>query len=149
MAVSAYAGYYNYQFGPNYIRNIGIMNIASSDPNFVGNKAIAGPGNLQPTIGTGNIIYAQAGLLLPSQAENQKSGSSRSQPILIKVSRHLINLPRNLMSVPTGLSTVITQKSPRNILQGRCTQVQLTALLPKENSLYNFRFTCKTLNFNH
>lgn len=72
MAVSAYAGYYNYQFGPNYIRNIGIMNIASSDPNFVGNKAIAGPGNLQPTIGTGNIIYAQAGLLLPSQAEKPK-----------------------------------------------------------------------------
>ncbi|WP_346984925.1 hypothetical protein [Chryseobacterium sp. POE27] len=72
MAVSAYAGYYNYQFGPNYLRNLGIMNIAASDPNFVGNKAIAGPGNLQPTIGTGNIIYAQAGLLLPSQAEKPK-----------------------------------------------------------------------------
>ncbi len=68
MAVSAYAGYYNYQFGPNYVRNLGIMNIAASDPNFTGSKAIAGVGNLQPTIGTGNIIYAQAGLLLPSQA---------------------------------------------------------------------------------
>jgi hypothetical protein len=44
----------------------------SADPNFIGNKAIAGPGNLQPTIGTGNIIYAQAGLLLPSQAEKPK-----------------------------------------------------------------------------
>jgi hypothetical protein len=43
MAVSAYAGYYNYNFGPNYIRNLGTMNIAASDPNFTGNKAIAGP----------------------------------------------------------------------------------------------------------
>ncbi len=72
MAVSAYAGYYNYNFGPNYVRNLGTMNIAAPDPNFIGNKAIAGPGNLQPTIGTGNIIYAQAGLLLPSQAEKPK-----------------------------------------------------------------------------
>ncbi len=72
MAVSAYAGYYNYQFGPNYLRNLGTMNIAASDPNFIGQKAIAGPGNLQPVIGTGNMIYAQAGLLLPSQAEKPK-----------------------------------------------------------------------------
>lgn len=72
MAVSAYAGYFNYQFGPNYIRNLGIMNIAANDPNFAGQRAIAGPGNLQPMIGTGDIIYAQAGLLLPSQAEKPK-----------------------------------------------------------------------------
>lgn len=72
MAISTYTGYYNYQFGPNYVRNLEIMNTASADPNFIGNKAIACPGNLQPTIGTGNIIYAQAGLLLPSQAEKPK-----------------------------------------------------------------------------
>jgi hypothetical protein len=40
MAVSAYAGYYNYQFGPNYVRNLGIMNIAASDPNFTGIKRL-------------------------------------------------------------------------------------------------------------
>lgn len=72
MAVSAYAGYFNYNFGPNYLRNLGTMNIAANDPNFVGQRAIAGPGNLQPMIGTGNVIYAQAGLLLPSQAEKPK-----------------------------------------------------------------------------
>ena len=72
MALSAYAGYYNYNFGPNYIRNLGTMNIASVDPNFTGDKAIAGAGNLQPMIGTGDVIYAQAGLLLPSQSEKPK-----------------------------------------------------------------------------
>ncbi|WP_027384423.1 hypothetical protein [Epilithonimonas caeni] len=72
MALSAYAGFYNYNFGPNYLRNLGIMNIGSTDPNFVGDKAIAGAGNLQPMIGTGNIYYLQAGLLLPSNADKPK-----------------------------------------------------------------------------
>ncbi|SHK45263.1 porin [Epilithonimonas mollis] len=72
MALSAYAGFYNYNFGPNYLRNLGIMNIGTSDPSFVGDKAIAGVGNLQPMIGTGNIYYLQAGLLLPSNAEKPK-----------------------------------------------------------------------------
>ncbi|WP_379964881.1 porin [Epilithonimonas sp. UC225_85] len=72
MSLSAYAGFYNYNFGPNYLRNLGIMNVGSNDPNFIGDKAIAGAGNLQPMIGTGNIYYLQAGLLLPSNAEKPK-----------------------------------------------------------------------------
>ncbi|WP_312422801.1 porin [Epilithonimonas sp.] len=72
MALSAYAGFYNYNFGPNYLRNLGIMNVGSNDPNFIGDKAIAGAGNLQPMIGTGNIYYLQAGLLLPSNTDKPK-----------------------------------------------------------------------------
>lgn len=72
MALSAYTGFYNYNFGPNYLRNLGIMNVGSNDPNFIGDKAIAGAGNLQPTIGSGNIYYVQAGLLLPSNADKPK-----------------------------------------------------------------------------
>ena len=72
MALSAYAGFYNYNFGPNYLRNLGIMNVGSNDPNFIGDKAIAGAGNLQPMIGSGNIYYVQAGLLLPSNADKPK-----------------------------------------------------------------------------
>ncbi|WP_312764726.1 porin [Epilithonimonas sp.] len=72
MALSAYAGFYNYNFGPNYLRNLGIMNVGSNDPNFIGDKAITGAGNLQPMIGTGNIYYLQAGLLLPSNADKPK-----------------------------------------------------------------------------
>ncbi len=72
MALSAYAGFYNYNFGPNYLRNLGIMNVGTTDPNFIGDKAIAGAGNLQPMIGSGNIYYVQAGLLLPSNADKPK-----------------------------------------------------------------------------
>ena len=69
MAITAYSVFYKYDFGPNYLRNIGIMNIGLNDPNFNGNRTLAGPGNAQPTIGTGNIWYTQAGFLLPNKAE--------------------------------------------------------------------------------
>ena len=69
MAITAYSVFYNYDFGPNYLRNIGIMNVGIADPNFVGDKALAGPGNAQAAIGTGNIWYTQAGFLLPNKAE--------------------------------------------------------------------------------
>jgi hypothetical protein len=36
MAVTAYSVLYDYDFGPNYLRNVGIMNIGSVDPNFTG-----------------------------------------------------------------------------------------------------------------
>lgn len=72
MAITAYSVYYDYNFGPNYLRNIGIMNIGTADPNFVGSRAIAGPGNAQPTIGSGTIWHTQAGFLLPNAAEKPK-----------------------------------------------------------------------------
>lgn len=46
--ITAYSVFYNYNFGDNYLRNVGIMNIS-------------GGGNAQPTIGTGSIFYTQAG----------------------------------------------------------------------------------------
>ena len=59
-ALTAYAVYYSYDLGPNYLRNIGIMNVGLG-PGTSQN----GPGNAQPTIGTGNIFYLQTGYLLP------------------------------------------------------------------------------------
>ena len=59
-ALTSYAVFYNYNFGPNYIRNIGIMNVG-----FGPGTSQNGPGNAQPTVGTGNIFYSQTGFLLP------------------------------------------------------------------------------------
>ena len=72
MAVTAYSVFYDYNFGPNYLRNVGIMNVGVNDPAFTGARALAGPGNSQPLIGTGQIWYTQAGLLLPTSAEKPK-----------------------------------------------------------------------------
>ncbi|MCC9137315.1 hypothetical protein ACFSKU_04895 [Pontibacter silvestris] len=62
-ALSAYTGYFNTDYGKNYIRNNGIMNPANGniDPtNF------SGPGNAYPMFGTGESIYIQVGLRLPN-----------------------------------------------------------------------------------
>ena len=72
MAITAYSVFYNYQFGPNYLRNIGIMNVGSLNPNFTGTHALAGVGNAQPLIGTGQIWYTQIGVLLPNSKEKPK-----------------------------------------------------------------------------
>lgn len=63
-----YGVYYNYNFGTNYLRNIGILNthatVATPTEGHTPDSW-AGGGNLQPTIGTGSIVYAQAGYKLP------------------------------------------------------------------------------------
>jgi len=63
-ALTAYGVWYNYDFGPNNLRNIGIMNIgyAGSQP---ATASFNGAGNAQPTIGTGNIGYLLGGYLFP------------------------------------------------------------------------------------
>ncbi|MFA0962411.1 porin [Roseivirga sp. BDSF3-8] len=49
--ISIYSVYYNYDFGDNYLRNVGILAINGN--------------NAQPTIGTGSIWYTQAGYAFP------------------------------------------------------------------------------------
>lgn len=58
-ALTFYGVYYYFDFGPNFLRNIGIMNIGT------GGTSLNGAGNRYPTIGTGHHFYAQAGYVLP------------------------------------------------------------------------------------
>lgn len=75
-ALTFYGVWYHYDFGPNYLRNIGIMNIGTIGKELE-NSSFNGPGNMQPTIGTGNIGYLLAGYLLPKQFI--KDGQARVQ----------------------------------------------------------------------
>ncbi|MDF2448011.1 MAG: hypothetical protein K0R26_515 [Bacteroidota bacterium] len=59
-AVTVYASYLNYDFGPNYIRNAGAMNTANG---ITSNGSFNGPGNAVPMIGTGHVIYFQGAYL--------------------------------------------------------------------------------------
>ncbi len=56
-AYSAYLGYFNTNYGTNYLRYNGIMNPANGSTGEVTN----GGGNALPMFGTGSVIYAQAG----------------------------------------------------------------------------------------
>ena len=62
-ALTFYGAAQFYDMGKNYVRNIGISNPS----NGVGpGRTWTGAGDATPTIGTGTILYAQAGYVLPS-----------------------------------------------------------------------------------
>jgi hypothetical protein len=61
-AVTAYASFSNYNYGKNYIRNLGVMNVANGSTNGAVKKT-SGVGDAFPMYGTGNVLYAQAGYL--------------------------------------------------------------------------------------
>ncbi len=67
-ALSAFAGYFLTNYGTNYLRYNGIMNPANATTLNAANS-ITGQGstygNAYPMFGTGNVIYAQIGYLLP------------------------------------------------------------------------------------
>lgn len=62
-ALSVLATFYNFDYGDNYLRNVGILNLHTAATPTA--ESWAGGGNAQPTIGTGQIFYVQAGYLLP------------------------------------------------------------------------------------
>ena len=66
-ALSAYAGYFQLDFGKNYLRFNGIMNPATGT-GAANALSGAGPtwGNAVPMFGSGNVQYAQLGYLLPA-----------------------------------------------------------------------------------
>lgn len=68
-ALSAYLGYFNTNYGTNYLRYNGIMNPGTSS-NLSASNSISGQGsvygNSLPMFGTGAVVYTQIGYLLPS-----------------------------------------------------------------------------------
>jgi len=79
-ALTAHTAYYDLDYGPNYVRNIGIMPVGVSNPATAvpGSAAgttrfqfqqpgFAGGGTGYPIHGTGTVWYTQAGYLLPKR----------------------------------------------------------------------------------
>jgi hypothetical protein len=69
-AINAYLGYFNTNYGTNYLRYNGIMNPANGTTLTASNSITGqGPtyGNAYPMFGTGHVIYGQFGYLFPSK----------------------------------------------------------------------------------
>lgn len=70
--ISAYVGYFNTNYGTNYLRYNGLMNPASGTTLTSANSITGqGPtyGNAYPMFGTGNVVYTQLGYMLPSKVK--------------------------------------------------------------------------------
>ncbi|GAA4359256.1 hypothetical protein GCM10023185_25720 [Hymenobacter saemangeumensis] len=61
-SVSFYATAIRFDFGPNYLRNLGVMNPAAGGT--VPATILNGPGNALPLYGSGNVLYTQLGYKL-------------------------------------------------------------------------------------
>jgi hypothetical protein len=79
-AISAYAGFFNTDYGTNYLRYNGAMNPATGS-NLTAANSITGHGptygNTYPMYGTGRVLYSQVGYLFP---EDFLKGKSRIMP---------------------------------------------------------------------
>jgi hypothetical protein len=73
-ALNAYLGYFDTQYGPGYLRYVGIMPVAdglvTSSPYLAGSQ-----GNAFPTFGTGHVIYSQFGYLLDKDLFGKGNGT--------------------------------------------------------------------------
>lgn len=105
-ALMAYLGYYNYDFGPNYMRTLAQMNPAdarSLDPNI---SPVSGGGNGIPMIGTGRIIYSQLGYLLRRDFLGDGNGQLQPYVTFYRGKFDLLNDPTNVYDV--GLNYLIS-----------------------------------------
>lgn len=79
-AITAYAVYYNMNFGANYVRNVGIMNPATR---ATSGQSFNGSGNAFPMIGTGTTMYGEIGYVFPGRLKLLSDGvlsNMRVQP---------------------------------------------------------------------
>lgn len=113
-ALSLYSVFYKFNFGPNYLRNIGILNLHANTQSFSDKPDVswAGGGNLQPTIGTGAIWYTQAGYLLPKL----KNGTA-FMPYLTYTYKNFDRIGKASGQYDLGLNYFITGHNAKLTLQ--------------------------------
>jgi hypothetical protein len=103
MAVTAYSVLYLHDWGPRYYRTVGIMNPGTPDPEFTGQRSETGAGNARPMLGTGNIWYTQAGLLLPKFND----AKVRLQPFVAYTLQDLEALNETMTSFDAGMNILL------------------------------------------
>lgn len=112
MAVTAYTVLFNYDYGPNYFRSGGIMNLDTrpADPTV----SLAGYGNAEPLLGTGQIFIAQSGLLLPS---DWLGSFGRLQPFTQIETKNFDYLEDTFTNLDVGFNWLIEGQQAKITLQ--------------------------------
>ncbi len=101
-AVTLYGTYARYDFGPGYIRNLGVNNPANGV--MAGQGSFNGTGNAFPMIGTGDIFFGQAGYLLPKN----RPTSCQLQPYASLMMANYDRLASTMVSYDLGLNWFIS-----------------------------------------
>ncbi|MCU0329141.1 MAG: hypothetical protein MUE53_09135 [Chitinophagales bacterium] len=137
-ALTAYAVWYNMNFGKDYVRNIGILNQATGANAIAGSRGISG--NAMPTVGTGNSFHAQVGYLIEKNAIK----GARLQPYAA-ASVHSFH---GLKDASGNATTFIVPQAGINLLlEGHHSKITLDYKhrpdFNKYNALYNYDISYK------
>lgn len=95
-AFNAYAGYFNYDFGPGYMRYNGIMNPASS---VSGPYPAGSQGNAFPMFGTGKVWYLQIGYLMKKDLLGEGNGTIMPYASLMSANYERLDKQMNVIDV--------------------------------------------------
>ena len=108
-ALSAYAGYFHYDFGKGYLRYNGVMNPANGSSD---GSAITGSwGNAFPMVGTGNVIYAQLGYLFRKDFLGDENG--QLMPYASLMSARYDRVSNNMNVVHIGVNWLLKGHSSK------------------------------------
>ncbi|MEK6782485.1 MAG: hypothetical protein AABY93_12315 [Bacteroidota bacterium] len=95
-AFNAYLGYFDYEFGPGYLRYNGIMNPGSA----VQSGYPAGShGNAFPMFGSGNVFYTQIGYLMKKDLVGEGNGTLMPYASLLSAKYHRLDKQTNVADV--------------------------------------------------
>ncbi|WP_026462826.1 hypothetical protein [Adhaeribacter aquaticus] len=106
-ALTAYLGYYSYDFGPNYIRVLQQMNPADANSIDAGVSNLSSKGgNGIPMMGTGQIVYGQLGYLLANNLLGEDRGQLQPYVTYYHGRFELLNDPTNVYNI--GFNYLLT-----------------------------------------
>jgi hypothetical protein len=128
-AITAHSVYYNLDYGPNYVRNIGIMPVGVSNPATrvpaglpragqfqFEQPGFNGGGTAYPIHGTGSVWYTQAGYLLPKR---WTKGFARWQPTAALSYVDFERLGESYLMPELGLNWIFAGQNAKIQLQWR------------------------------
>jgi len=114
-AFNAYAAVFHHDYGPDYVRNLGINNMA----NGVDSQAASfnGSGNSYPVVGTGNSFIIQTGYTLPYF--NQKKKSARLMPAVGFQYSKFERLDDPMITYDLGLSLLLKDHASKFVFNAQ------------------------------
>ena len=95
-ALNAYVGYFNYDFGPGYLRYNGIMNPAST---VSGIYPSGSQGNAFPMFGSGKVWYTQVGYLMKKDLLGEGNGTLMPYASLMSANYDRLDKQMNVIDV--------------------------------------------------
>jgi hypothetical protein len=108
-AITSYLVYNNYNFGDNYLRTAGAINVSMADP---GSAIRQGVGNAEWEIGTGKIVRGEIGYLLPG-----KGLKNRFQPYGAFTRKNFMALDEASLQYDLGINWLINSHNLKWTLQ--------------------------------